>query len=169
MRERRHRQLTEERRPRGPVAGDAPPLVQVRARAGRFELRDGEAWTPLFVKGVNLGTALPGNYPVEFPDDPALYREWFDLIGEMGANAVRLYTLHPPSLYRALREHNAERPGSAGAGANKGISASGRDCDTIARVPHQGVEAPCREVGAGVGTDRHIVASGEAGVALKTE
>jgi len=83
----------------------------VRAGRGRFELSRDGAWEPFFVKGVNLGTALPGHYPSEFPDDFDLYREWFEQIGELGANAVRLYTLHPPSLYRALRAHNEERPG----------------------------------------------------------
>ena len=102
--------IRSERRPRGPVGGTGPPIVEVRARQGRFELlRDG-SWEPFFVKGLNLGTALPGYYPSEFPDDFALYRDWFDQIGELGANVIRLYTLHPPSLYRALRAHNEENP-----------------------------------------------------------
>jgi len=104
------RGVATERSPRPAVAGDAPPRHDVRAGRRTLEVRDGKRWRPFFVKGINLGTALPGRFPVEFPDDPALYRRWFDEIGELGANAVRLYTLHPPSLYRALREHNASRP-----------------------------------------------------------
>src|SRR5262249_236196 len=65
---------------------------------------------PFFIKGVNLGTALPGKFPAEFPDDRTLYRRWFDQMGELVANAVRLYTLHPPPLYGALAGHNRERP-----------------------------------------------------------
>ena len=106
-------QVEVERRPRGPIDPTdpvAPPDVPVRARAGRFEIRDGGAWRPFFVKGVNLGTGLPGLYPSEFPDDYDLYLRWFRQMSEMGANVVRLYTLHPPSLYRALRAHNLERP-----------------------------------------------------------
>jgi tetratricopeptide (TPR) repeat protein len=102
--------IVEERRPRA-AAGSAEPLrVGARANAGRLEVyRDG-AWRPIFVKGLNLGTTLPGKFPAEFPDDAELYREWFDQIGELGANVVRLYTLHPPSLYRALKQHNDSRP-----------------------------------------------------------
>lgn len=107
---RRERQVTEEVRPRGPVSEAPAPDLRVRARAGAFEIRDGGDWRPFYVKGVNLGTALPGKFPAEFPDDPDLYARWFRQIADMGANTIRLYTLHPPSLYRALREHNRKYP-----------------------------------------------------------
>ena len=110
MRARRERQITEELRPRGPVGPGAAPELRFRAAAGRIEIRAGHRWRPFYVKGVNLGTALPGKFPVEFPDDAALYGRWFEEMSAMGANAVRLYTLHPPSLYRALSEHNRTRP-----------------------------------------------------------
>jgi tetratricopeptide (TPR) repeat protein len=100
----------EERRPRGKEAAGKPLSVVARAGRGRLEVREGEGFRPIFIKGINLGTALPGKFPAEFPDDPVLYRRWFDQMGALGLNVVRLYTLHPPSLYRALREHNRERP-----------------------------------------------------------
>ena len=103
--------VLEEKRRRGKEPESTPVKMVSRAGRGKLEIRMGERFRPLFIKGVNLGTALPGKFPAEFPDVPALYRRWFDQMGEMGANAVRLYTLHPPSLYRALKEHNDERPG----------------------------------------------------------
>ena len=108
--ERNLRLPVEERRLRVPRSASEPVNVVARARQGRIELRNGSDWTPIFVKGLNLGTALPGSFPADFPDDEPLYRRWFDQIGELGANVVRLYTLHPPSLYRALYAHNRERP-----------------------------------------------------------
>ena len=101
----------EEVRPRPPVPATTPLRLISRAGNGRLEVRSEGRYRPLFVKGIDLGTALPGKFPAEFPDDPKLYRRWFDLMGEAGFNVVRLYTLHPPSLYRALAEHNAEHPG----------------------------------------------------------
>lgn len=94
---------------------DADPSLDlaVPARALRdfLEVRvDGE-YRPLFVKGVNLGAALPGKYPTEFPLDESVYSGWLDTIADLGANAVRLYTLLPPEFYRALAAHNA-RPGA---------------------------------------------------------
>jgi tetratricopeptide (TPR) repeat protein len=99
-----------ERRPRPPASPESELRFEVRAGKRRFEIRAPEGWRPVFVKGVNLGTALPGKWPTEFPDDPVLYRRWFDQMRELGVNAVRLYTLHPPSLYRALLEHNDAHP-----------------------------------------------------------
>ncbi len=64
----------------------------------------------MFVMGVNFGVALPGRWPSEFPEDEATYAGWLDLVAEMGANTVRLYTLLPPAFYAALEKHNRTRP-----------------------------------------------------------
>nr|WP_279232157.1 hypothetical protein [Thermus albus] len=83
-----------------PKARKAPPPF--RAEKGRFWVGD----TPFQVQGVNLGVALPGRFPAEFPEEEALYRAWLELLSAMGANAVRTYTLLPPAFYRALYHHN---------------------------------------------------------------
>ena len=86
-----------------PVALQMPARVQ----GPRFEIRDGQgAWKPLFIKGMNLGAALPGRHPSEFPDK-ATYAGWIAEMAELGVNAVRVYTIHPPGFYEALAEHNA--------------------------------------------------------------
>ncbi|MCX7975273.1 MAG: tetratricopeptide repeat protein [Candidatus Aminicenantes bacterium] len=72
--------------------------------------KNGEEPVPLFVKGVNLGLGLPGKYPSEFPEEEKLYRQWLRLMAEMGANAVRIYTILPPEFYRAFYQHNLESP-----------------------------------------------------------
>src|SRR5690606_3303606 len=66
-----------------------------------------EQWRPFYINGVNLGAALPGRFPSEFPH-AGVYAQWLSDIAEMGANTVRVYTLHPPQFYRALAMHNAE-------------------------------------------------------------
>jgi tetratricopeptide (TPR) repeat protein len=104
-----------ERRPRGRTSRGGPLQVPVRALTDYLEIRSGETgetWTPILVKGVNLGLALPGRWPSQFPEDPALYASWLASIADLGANTVRAYTLLPPVFYRALAEHNArgDRP-----------------------------------------------------------
>ncbi len=96
-----------------PDADPTRPLdVPARALSDYLGVREaGGAYGPIFVKGVNLGAALPGKYPTEFPREVGVYAGWLDTIAGFGANAVRLYTLLPPEFYRALAEHNA-RPGS---------------------------------------------------------
>ena len=95
--------------------GHEPQMV-ARARGDYFEVRDqpGGAWKPIFIKGINLGAALPGRYPAEFPREKAVYADWLGKMSAMGANVVRLYTLLPPVFYEALREHNAARPSDSG-------------------------------------------------------
>jgi hypothetical protein len=38
------------------------------------------------------------------------YRQWIADIAAMGANTVRVYTMHPPAFYDALAAHNAAHP-----------------------------------------------------------
>lgn len=71
-----------------------------------FEVyRDGE-WEPITAKGVNIGMGKPGAFPGEAAISRAEYDDWFEQIGEMNANMIRIYTLHPPAFYEALLEYN---------------------------------------------------------------
>lgn len=93
-----------------------PDSLHIAARTGQriFEVPDGQGgWQPFWVKAVNLGAALPGRHPAEFPPDDGTYEGWIRDLAEVGANAVRVYTLHPPHFYRALREWNLAHPDSA--------------------------------------------------------
>jgi hypothetical protein len=83
-----------------------------RARGDRFEIRTPSGWEPFYINGVNLGAALPGRHPSEFPDS-ATYAGWISEMAAMGANTVRLYTIHPPGFYEALHQHNESDPGRA--------------------------------------------------------
>jgi hypothetical protein len=99
---------------------DASPRTHVRpmttvvaARTGKriLEVRDSEGlWLPVWIKAVNLGAAVPGKFPSEFPPDDGTYDSWIKLLAEMGANAVRVYTIHPPHFYSALRKWNLAHP-----------------------------------------------------------
>lgn len=99
---------------RRPDAARSQPLdLPVRAGRDYLELAGGDGrWRPFFVKGINLGAALPGRHPTEFPTDEATWASWLDTISGFGANTVRVYTLLPPAFYSALRDHNA-RAGAA--------------------------------------------------------
>jgi hypothetical protein len=101
-----------------PAAIDTSPLpprpraasTVVAARAGRRLLevpRADSGFVPLWIKAVNIGAALPGRHPSEFPPDDGTYEQWLALVDSMGANTVRLYTIHPPHFYRALAAWNA--------------------------------------------------------------
>ncbi|MGB5526709.1 MAG: tetratricopeptide repeat protein [Gemmatimonadota bacterium] len=94
-----------------PVRPDST-LYPARTRADRFEIRTAEGWEPFYIKGVNLGAALPGKHPSQFPDS-ATYAGWIAGMAEMSVNVIRVYTIHPPHFYQALYEHNTANPDEA--------------------------------------------------------
>ena len=81
-----------------------------RTRGQQFEISRPSGWEPFYVQGVNLGVALPGRYPSEFPTDSARYAGWLDTLASLHANAIRVYTILPPAFYRALRGWNTTHP-----------------------------------------------------------
>jgi tetratricopeptide (TPR) repeat protein len=98
-----------------PVARARPRTLQVaaRTRGTRFEIPSGGSWRPFYIKGMNLGAALPGKFPSEFPPDSATYARWLEQMAGMNANVVRLYTILPPEFYRAVRGWNRIHPSRA--------------------------------------------------------
>ncbi len=78
----------------------------------RFAVWNGTAYMPLFVKGINLGVAVPGTQPGQLAATGEDYARWFQIIKEAGYNTVRIYTLHYPRFYEELRRFNLEHPRS---------------------------------------------------------
>ncbi|QOR68364.1 hypothetical protein IM538_09795 [Cytobacillus suaedae] len=82
--------------------------IKVGAKVGDTYLqvfKDGK-WQNVLVKGVNMGIAKPGTWPGETGISKAEYYRWFTQIGDMNANVIRVYTIHPPEFYEALYEYN---------------------------------------------------------------
>jgi len=82
----------------------------IRAAGDRFELVRGGASRPIFFRGVNLGAGAPGHFPGEFAFTKDDYRRYIRFARELHANAIRLYAVHPPAFYQALREENEANP-----------------------------------------------------------
>ena len=94
--------------PLTPLVRSRSLQMPARIEGQRFEIRGSDGgWRPFFIKGINLGAALPGRYPSQFPDK-ATYAAWISEMAELGVNAIRVYTIHPPGFYEALAEHNAK-------------------------------------------------------------
>jgi tetratricopeptide (TPR) repeat protein len=105
--------LPEQVRDVAPQKRVRPATTVIPARTGKriLEVRDASGrWSPIWVKAVNLGAALPGKHPSEFPPNDSTYEKWIALLADMGANAVRVYTIHPPHFYAALRSWNLAHP-----------------------------------------------------------
>ncbi|MED1948153.1 MULTISPECIES: hypothetical protein [Brevibacillus] len=85
--------------------------LKFRASGELFEVYQNQKWQPFFAKGVNLGASLPGHYPGELPITREDYMRWFAMIDEMGANVIRVYTIHSPVFYEALVDYNRRKEG----------------------------------------------------------
>ncbi|MGE5390357.1 MAG: hypothetical protein ACM3PE_04760 [Deltaproteobacteria bacterium] len=85
---------------------DAGLTMNARTSGDYLQIYRQGQWEKLYIKGVNLGTALPGKWFTEFPEEEETYTEWFEQIGAMNANTVRVYTLLNPQFYKALLEYN---------------------------------------------------------------
>lgn len=85
---------------------DNGTILSVRTGEKYFEVYNGEKWSELTVKGVNIGTSLPGRWYTQFPASRELYRNWLVEIAAMNANTVRLYTLLDPAFYAVFFEYN---------------------------------------------------------------
>ncbi|MFC4403418.1 hypothetical protein [Gracilibacillus xinjiangensis] len=72
----------------------------------KFEVLINGEWETLPVKGVNMGMGKPGTFPGEAAITEAEYTRWLQSIAEMGANSIRIYTVHPPEFYHAFKQYN---------------------------------------------------------------
>ena len=84
------------------VARPADLVMPFIARDGKLRLANGQ---PIDVRGVNMGLALPGRFPAEFPRG-GIYDTWMTELGALHANVLRLYTILPPDFYQALLRYN---------------------------------------------------------------
>lgn len=73
---------------------------------------NGTNYIPFFIKGINMGVAVPGTFPGEMAATKEDYARWFTMIQEAGFNCIRLYTLHFPRFYEVLDSFNLAHPSS---------------------------------------------------------
>lgn len=64
---------------------------------------------PFEIRGVNLGSGIPGHFATDYAIDKETYLQWFDQIQAMGANCIRVYTLLQDDFYNAFWEYNKDR------------------------------------------------------------
>lgn len=90
----------------------APPRKQrlLRTVGDEFEIQVKGEWRSFTMIGMNMGLTTPGHQPGEFAFDCADIDRWLELIGDMGANSIRTYTLLSPTFYRAFAAYQRRNP-----------------------------------------------------------
>ncbi len=61
------------------------------------------------IKGVDLGSGVPGKWTTDYAIDKATYLRWFKQIQEMGANTIRIYSVQSDVFYDAFYEYNSNK------------------------------------------------------------
>jgi hypothetical protein len=84
--------------------------VPFSTNATHLTIWDGQGYQPFFIKGMNMGVAVPGKFPGELEVSRQQYARWFQLIKDAGFNNIRLYTLHYPHFYEVLDSFNLANP-----------------------------------------------------------
>lgn len=74
----------------------------------RILLDLGNGYEDFEIRGVDIGTGIPGQWSTDFAIDQDTYLRWFKLISEMGANCIRVYTIQSDSFYNAFYEYNKD-------------------------------------------------------------
>ncbi|MBQ2897247.1 MAG: hypothetical protein IJE46_02870 [Clostridia bacterium] len=60
------------------------------------------------IRGVNLGSGIPGEWATSFAIDEETYLRWFKYIQDMGANTIRIYTIQNDTFYNAFYQYNKD-------------------------------------------------------------
>ena len=71
-------------------------------------LDSGDGMEPFIIKGVNMGSGMPGKWATDYSIDEETYLRWFKQIQDMGANTVRVYTILNDDFYNAFYEYNKD-------------------------------------------------------------
>lgn len=90
--------------PRPYTSGDAQ--YYFKTSGDYLSVYNGLGFENLYVKGVNLGLGKPGYFPGETAVTKEEYARWFQQIGDMNSNCIRVYTVQPPDFYEAFYEYN---------------------------------------------------------------
>lgn len=85
---------------------NAGNFYTAKITGNRLQVYEKNTWKDMQIKGVNMGMAKPGTWPGESGISEEEYYRWLEMISAMNANVIRVYTLHPPGFYNALKRFN---------------------------------------------------------------
>lgn len=85
---------------------DKPAQYFMKVDGEEIYMQKGDAFEPYEIRGVNLGSGIPGEWSTSFAIDEETYLRWFSYIQDMGANTIRVYTIQNDTFYNAFYKYN---------------------------------------------------------------
>lgn len=89
---------------------NSPVETFVKTDENSIYLNRNGSFSRFEIRGVDMGTGIPGEWANDFAVSKETYLRWFRQIKELGANTVRLYTINDDTFYEAFYEYNKENP-----------------------------------------------------------
>jgi hypothetical protein len=86
----------------------ASMTYRFRVEGNSFEGAEVNVWEPIYLTGVDLNAALPGDFPADSVTDPDTYLKWLRMIGNLGVNTAHAANILPPAFYHALSVYDGE-------------------------------------------------------------
>ncbi len=80
----------------------------VRTENKEILIKDKDKWKSFEVRGIDMGSGIPGEWSTDYAITKETYLHWFQLIQEAGANTLRVYSVQNPSFYKAFYEYNSQ-------------------------------------------------------------
>ncbi len=78
----------------------------VKTEDDRIKLKQTDKFENFEIKGVDLGSGIPGEWTTDYAIDKDTYLRWFKQIQEMGTNTIRVYSVQSDVFYNAYYEYN---------------------------------------------------------------
>ena len=77
-----------------PVSSDEPVRTFMKTDSDTVYMDRCGKYEPFEIRGVDLGAGMPGEWATDFAIDKETYLRWFGMIQDLGANTIRIYTIH---------------------------------------------------------------------------
>ncbi len=90
------------------LGDDKPVQYFMKVDGEEIYMKKDESFAPFEIKGVNMGSGIPGEWATSFAIDEETYLRWFSYIQNMGANTIRIYTIQNDTFYKAFYKYNKD-------------------------------------------------------------
>lgn len=86
------------------------PVYTSKAEENQLMIDRGSGFETFEIKGINLGSGIPGQPSGAKEISKETYLRWFGQIQKLGANVIRVYSLENENFYDAFYEYNLHNP-----------------------------------------------------------
>lgn len=81
----------------------------MEVRGDQIYRRTKDGMEPFEIRGMYMGSGIPGEWFTDFSIDKETYLRWFEHIQAAGANVIRIYTIQSDDFYEAFYEYSINR------------------------------------------------------------